>query len=518
MLIALFFLVNLLVIGIVFFLRWRGWRTAHIWMILTFISIIEWLLLILIRIENFTPFVAAGWFSIGDTPVIRQLHIVEANWPLAFAFVSTIPTFLLTGIARLDVRRDLRYWSAGILYISIGFLAVLTADLWSVVIFWTALDLLEVFYQLVVFNEQEQGQFQRSLIIRFLGSLLLVFATASLSSSSINPSLGGLSGSGGALVFVAAFLHSGILPLKQTAATDHSPQSEWILKRLIKLVILMASFSILIYFPNAAFSFIVLAALKVSSFLLVFRIGLDGITRTEKVTESEWFLFLAGFIVFLYLNSANLEFWLPALYLPSAFLIVHTLRSRSTPLFPLLMILMVSGLPYTVNAVLSRAFLFEEFRLSILWIIPPWVFFLMHFYGKSVQREKELSDIESIYQIVYLLGLLQLILTTGVISVKYLVPAQSEFALWWIGVIVLSLLTGLIMLRKNGKLKLPFSSKTDSSGSAMSILSLDWIFSSGSGIERRLKTLAASLSNMFEGAGGFLWALVLLVMILTVLR
>ena len=518
MLIALIFLVNLLVIGIAFFLRWRGWRTAHIWMILVFISLVGWLLFILVKLENFSPLVLPNWMAIGDMPVLLQFQISANNWPFAFSFLTAIPIFLLTGIARLDVRNDLKFWSAGILFISIAFLASLAADLWSVVIFWTALDLLEVFYQLVIFKEPDYSQLQRSLIVRFFGGLLLIFVTATLSTASINPVLVGLSESGSVMVFIAALLHSGVFPFKQTPSTVQSPQTEWILRGLVKLIVLMASFSLLVYFPKPNLSFIINTALQIVTYLFIFRVGLIEITSKEKEADSQWTFFLAGFIVFLYLNSANLEFWLPALFLTSVFLLVYSHRSRSTMLFPLIMTLLVSSAPYTVNSIGSRAFLFDEFRISILGVIPPLVLFLGHFFKTTIQYHKDFSEIESIYQVVYLFGLLLLILASGVISFKFIEPLQREVAHWWVGVIVVSLLAGLYILQRKRKIKLPNTSKLYFSVSAQKFLSLDWIFRLSAQIEKRLKNLAAGFSNLFEGAGGLLWALVLLVLILTVLR
>ncbi len=518
MLIALIFLANLLVVGIAFFLRWRKWRTAHIWMILVFISLVEWLLLILIRIENFSPLALTDWMTVGDTPVSLLFQINAKNWPLAFSFITTIPALLLTGIARLDVRQDLKFWSAGILFLSIAFLASLAADLWSVVILWTALDLLEVFLQLVVFNETNHTYFQRSLIVRFFGSLMLIFVTASHSTSSINPMLSGLSDSGSILIFLAALLHSGILPLRQLKTTNHLTHNEWIISDLVKLVILITSFAIFIYFPKPTISFFAATILQIVTYLLIIRIGLSEIADIEKKSEFLWPLFIAGFIVFLYLNSANFEFWLPALFLPSIFLLVYSHRNQSTIFFPLIMTLLVSGLPYKLNSFGSRAFLFEDFRLVILWVLPLLVIFLARFLKKSLQNHKEFSGIESIYQIVYLFGLLVLTLSSGVISFKFNAPFQMESNQWWVGVIVVSLLVVFLILHRSRKFHNPFGSKLDMTGLTQKVLSLDWVSRFTDLVEKRLRNLAASFSNLFEGAGGFLWALVILILILTIIR
>lgn len=518
MLIALIFLANLLVVGIAFFLRWQNWRTAHIWMILVFVSLVEWLLLILVRFENFSPLVLTDWMTIGDTPVSLLFQINSKNWPLAFSFITTIPALLLTGIARLDVRQDLKFWSAGILFLSIAFLSSLAADLWSVVILWTALDLLEVFLQLVIFNETNHTHLQRSLIVRFFGSLMLIFVTASHSTSSINPMLSGLSESGSILIFLAAILHSGILPLRQLKTTMHLTHNESIISDLVRLVILITSFSIFIYFPKPNFSFFTSIILQIVTYLLIVRIGLFEVTEIEKKSESYWQFFLAGFIIMLYLISANIKFWLPALFLPSIFLLVYSHRNRSTFFFPIIMALLVSGLPYTLISFGSRAFVFEEFRIIVLWMIPLQLIFLARFLKRSLNNQKEFSDIESIYQVVYLFGLLQLILASGVISIKFNEPFQREFNLWWFGVIVVILLAVILFLLRSRIFRNPFRSKLDLIEISQKVLSLDWISRFSGLVEKRLRNLAASFSNLFEGAGGFLWALVILILILTIIR
>ena len=253
-------------------------------------------------------------------------------------------------------------------------------------------------------------------------------------------------------------------------------------------------------------------------FRSIIRIGLSEIADIEKKSEFLWPLFIAGFIVFLYLNSANFEFWLPALFLPSIFLLVYSHRNQSTIFFPLIMTLLVSGLPYKLNSFGSRAFLFEDFRLVILWVLPLLVIFLARFLKKSLQNHKEFSGIESIYQIVYLFGLLVLTLSSGVISFKFNAPFQMEPNQWWVGVIVVSLLVVFLILHRSRKFHNPFGSKLDITGLTQKVLSLDWVSRFTDLVEKRLRNLAASFSNLFEGAGGFLWALVILILILTIIR
>lgn len=518
MLISLIFILNFLAVGGAFFLRWRGWRTAHIWMILVSFSLIQWLMLILIRIENINPLIISNWFSIGEIPVGLQFQVTTRNWPIAFSILTAMPALLLTGIARLNVRKDLISWSGGIIFIGISILTVIASDLWAVVIFWTVFDLIEVFYRLVIMPTSDQSGLQRSLVLRFLGSLLFIYNTALLSSSGINPLVANISGEQSALFVLAAVLHSGVLPLNQSGDLVQGSQTEKIIHRLVKILLLTTSISILSFFSAPDLQFPIDLGLYVLLFILLIQFGIQlNLGKIEEFNE-KWQFFIMLFIVLLFYNFGNLGFWIAAFFISSLFLILYTHRNKSSIIFPLLLLVLISGLPYSLNAFGVRGFIHTDFQIPLIFMIVFLSLFLGRFLRTIKQERDEIEEMEPLYQIVYLSGLLVMVLSTGLIAFKNIGTPQEEFSFWWLGMFVL-LLTGLfIFLFTKKNLKILDRLKPDRSAITIKILSLDWFFNIGDAAAKRMKNLAAGFSGLLEGAGGLLWALVLLVLILSILQ
>jgi hypothetical protein len=346
MLIGLLFLINILAVGGAFFLRWRGWRTAHIWMILVSISLLEWLMLVLFRVENIRPLVLSNWFSIGEIPIGLQFQVTNRNWPISFSILTALPALLLTGIARLNVRKDLFSWSAGILFVGISFLTVIASDLWALVILWTVFDLLEIFYHLVIVPSLETTQLKRSLVLRFFGSLFLIYNTALLSRSGINPLVENISGEQSTLFVLAAILHSGILPFNISIYSDQTSKTEKIIHRLVRLLLIISSFSILSFFPTPDLQFPVDLGMSLLFIFLLIQFGIQLYSGKIEEFNEKWQVFIAGFIVFLFFNFGNVEFWIPSFFNLSLFLILYTHHAKSFLLFPLIQLLLVTGLPY----------------------------------------------------------------------------------------------------------------------------------------------------------------------------
>ncbi len=518
MLIGILFTINLLAVGIVFFLRWRGWRTAYLWLILVFISLLDWFLLILIRVENFHPLVLDKWFSIGTTPIVLQFQITNQNWPVIFSILSVLPAFLLTGIARLDVRRDLRLWSSAIVVVMISFLAVTVSNLWTLLILWTAFDLFDVFFHLVILQSTERAELQRSLIVRFIGSLFLIYQTASLSQTAINPSLDSLSGSGSIIFIIAAFLHSGVLPIQRSEQIKTVPNSGRIIEGMLRLLIFVVSLSLLIYLPVPNLNFLFSLSISILLFVLLVRLGFSAVVNKEEFITGKSVFFMSVFLVFIFFQDGNPEFWLPALFMTGTFALFYSHRNPATVIFPLLMAVVVSGLPYSLDSFGGRGFLNDASLLSVIFSIIPLILYLSGFVRKSMAERNDFNSLESIYQLVFLSGLMIMILSGELIAFKFINGSRVELSLWWAGVIVVLFTSVLVFLTRQEIRVFPLKTRLNNSSIEMRILSLNWLFDLGQGLKNRLRNFVSGFSRLLEGSGGLLWALVFLVLILSILR
>jgi hypothetical protein len=423
----------------------------------------------------------------------------------------------LTGIARLNVRKDLFSWSAGILFVGISFLTVIASDLWALVILWTVFDLLEIFYHLVIVPSLETTQLKRSLVLRFFGSLFLIYNTALLSRSGINPLVENISGEQSTLFVLAAILHSGILPFNISIYSDQTSKTEKIIHRLVRLLLIISSFSILSFFPTPDLQFPVDLGMSLLFIFLLIQFGIQLYSGKIEEFNEKWQVFIAGFIVFLFFNFGKVEFWIPSFFNLSLFLILYTHHAKSFLLFPLIQLLLVTGLPYTLNAFGLRGFNESGFLIPLFFSAILMALCLERFFRAVNKETTEVEALEPLYQVVYLSGLLVIVLSSSMIAFKYTGPPQEELSLWWLGVFEILLVGILIFLSSKKNLKIPSRLKLDRSVLTLKILSLDWLFNFGGAAAKRIRNLAFGFSKLLEGAGGLLWAIVFLVLIFSIL-
>jgi len=179
---------------------------------------------------------------------------------------------------------------------------------------------------------------------------------------------------------------------------------------------------------------------------------------------------------------------------------------------------MISGLPYTLNTFRVRGFVVTDDLIPLFFSV---IFLSLYMGGylRTIKQDKnEIEKMEPLYQIVYLSGLLVMVLSTGLIAFKYIGLPQEELSLWWLNAFAL-LLTGILVLLSTKKnIKIPSRLKLDRSAITIKILSLEWLFTLGDAAANRIRNLAAGFSSLLEGAGGLLWAIVLLILILSIMQ
>lgn len=519
--IALLVLIYVFSIGLALFFRWRGIRTAYIWFLLVFLSIGEWLLLVLFPLESFKSLLLANWFGIGNIPINLEFVLTAENWPLLLAIQTCVISSLLTGIARLDIKRDLLFWIFQFLFGLFSWLVALAADLWSIIILWTALDLLEILFIRRNLETGKKGHIFYTVIFKFIGSLFLVLNTSLISMAGINPALSNLKSISQNFFLIAIIFHSGIFPYLSDEFFTPPVNSEGVVKFSIMLMNFIVSFSLIQYLPRPSFPMVFEISILL---LLIFLIVFFGFQWASK-KDSTWhnFMYLAGgFLLFLLFseNSQVLVFWLPALMLPAFQLIFYSHRSRSTIVFFYLMVVMVSGLPFTLTSFAARGFFTENVRiLEIMMLVFPALFFSGLFF-RSNSDIKDFFQLDSAYQPVYLVGLTFPVLTAGFISVRYSGGFNEELKSWWAGILSLIFMVFLIYwVIKNEK---GFSAgQTNSSVLLLfiqKIFSFEWLSRLLYEGEIRLSRIVIGFSGLLEGAGGILWALVFLLLILTILK
>lgn len=523
--IILFFFLCLIAAFAGLVLKWRGVRTAYIWMMLVFISFILWLLILVIKKDSFFPFIINNWFSFNNNNISLRFVVNDQNWILVISLLTINLTFFLTGIARLDVKSDLNNWVFQLILIAFSFLALLSADLWSVVLAWTVLDLLELAYNRLILKDIGGNYFFRKFIIKFLGSMVLIWNIAALSKSGINPLLSGIvSSSSSASIFLAAFMHSGILPFKnEITATSEKPNRD-LLRSAFSLISFIVSFSLVLYLPLPKIPFLLSFSLSVFSYFLMLISWSYWAFINEEIGFSLKYLLMGetGVFIILYLSGAAqyLTFILALNALLVIWLVLFTHRAKNLKVFAVLGTFFISGLPFSLIAFGPRTFVGNEISLGMIILIISLTLFMIGFLRNAFAANEKFGELEVWYQAAYLAGLFIPFLSAAAIIFHSKPSFASEIQFWWIGVAVavIALISYLLTGRKkdhNISLGNSFKSRVTW---FWKFLSFEWLFKGLAFLEGKIKGSLNSFSGMIEGEGGILWAFVILLLILTLFR
>lgn len=521
MLIAIIFFLLLVIILAGFIMGKRGVRTAYIWMLLTFVSFIAWLILIIVSQEKTTPLILSNWFEFGNSIVNLRFVLNSQTWILAISLLGFNLSFLLTSIARLNIKIDLINWLFQIALTMFSFMAVVAGDLWTVVLIWTLLDILDIVYH-QIYNKEGISYFRKARI-KFLGSILLIWNISVLSRTEINPLLNGFVSITDSTLFLSALLHSGIFPFESDSKIYSTTNSSKLLDLSFRVANFLISFAFIYNLPIPSISFLLLFIIKIVLYIVIFY-SLIRWALNQNYENSLNFLLLgeAGIFSLLYISGgANyLIYSLAILPLSVLWLGLFSHSGKALMIFPVMSIFFISGLPLSINAYGPRAFIGPEFSINQLIIIFAKCLFLFGYLNQAFQKKEELISIEKWYQAIYLIGLfIPLVTIVGIITRSFN-SIDDEIDLWWIGILVVaSTLIGYGYLKRSNNFeKIIQSNLVQGNKFLWKILNLGWLFDLAKIIETQIKSIVNGISKLLEGEGGILWAIVLLLLVFSVLR
>ena len=519
MFISLFFIIHILVIGIAYFFKFRGYRTSQIWLLFVSTFLIEFLLLILFHPEDIRSFAIENWFNVGVISVTLGFEVDLLNWPLFLSYITILLAFFFTSIVNLDTQADLKMWSILITMITLASAAVLASNLWTVILFWTALDILEIYYRLVMEKKHHSPTFQSAIVFRFLGSFIFLFNTALLARLGINPSFGNLKAINPNFFLISAFLHSGVLPIeKYSSSKDHS-ETERIIDDGFRILLLFTSFSIMLHIPAPIYNLQMEFIVSILLLFIMIIIGLSLLLINESSSDiSLILLFIANFLFYMNLHGADhtLIFWMVGFFLSIFSLRFYTLRNHSSFIFPLMMVLMLSGLPFSLNAFGARGFYWQKFDTFHLLLSIPLVVFLGGLIKSILAKNNDLQQFDHVYQTIYKVGLFIPVFSSTVVIYRFFVSIENEIIYWWSGLMMVFALVGVAFWLKSSKQIVSTSRFYNSMHSLLfQVLSFNWLSGLTSFVEEILNRIVNGFSMLLEGTGGILWAIVLLILILS---
>lgn len=481
---------------------------------------LRWRLPQQVVVSGWLPFT---WFT--DSPIFA---LDGTSWPYAFSLTAIVHAVMLTASARLGYKITPWAWAGALLAAGLGILAVYSANLLTIALAWTAIDLLDVIILSAYSPNRALGvQAVISFSARVTGMILVVLASLINRSQGLPPTFGALPALSAFLLLLAAGLRLGVLPLNLPALPDLR------VRRGLGTVLRMA---------NAAASLIVLARLPAQTFspgltgLLLGLVTLGVIyasanwlaARDEIAARPYWLIAMAGLTVSCNLKGDPLSgaAWGATLLLAGSLLFLYSARARLSWLLPALGLVNLSGLPFTPAASGWVGVFRSPFSAWEVGLLFSHLLLLTGYLRHAVRRGDALRDMERWVQTAYPTGLLVLALSHLVIGFIGW-PGSLSPGVWWVPVVngVGLVLTGGAYAwaqRRGGETpattRFYLQAGRGLGAFFSSLFSFSWLYNLLWAVYRRLEQMVGLVTRMLEGDGGMLWVFVLLAVFISLLR
>jgi len=518
MLIAAVVLSLIIVCLLVLFLRYRGIRLAYLWLILIVVVSLVWALAYIVLPGYGLPLVLQNWFGYSSSAINLKLTVDGSNWHISFIYFSILLSFLLTSIVHLEGNKSLFSWLETIILIVIGWISILARDYWSILISWTLIDFMDIFYYFR-YKSLNTEKLLTHFLLKFIGSMLLVYAIST--SFQVNPqqlfekSFKGM----GVIVLLAAIFHSGLLSDSFISRTGNKETLNFH-TIIIRSTCFVSSFYVLSFIQNPGLAIIQGIFLK----FLFIAIAIIGAFRWVKGYDeyhrSSSLLYAFGGIVgFTYLSGGNAEiaYWLMALLVSIAAMFLSTIRPKGGTYIWIPATIMLSGLPFSITKNVLTRMQSSGNWLDIVLTALPLILIISGFIKHGNSKKEVTHDLDPWYLAIYQIGLFLPLVSWIGITIKNFESITHELIGWWIGAGIagLSISFHLFTLRSKSKVSPHWDSERNSPPLSKIFLLLRNSLHVSLNV---LRSILRFVLNLFEGVGGVLWSIVFLALFLTILR
>lgn len=513
--------------GLAGYLRLRGGKGIP-WMLGSAVSLALLGYLVWLRWKLPQIYIATEWIPLSTFVDAPMFALDGQAWPYALALSAVIAAIFLTSSARLSTKDNGWPWVGVLVTGGIGLLAVQAANLMTVVLVWTALDIFEAVAMSSRFRTPDGA---RQAVIAFgtrvTGSLLVIFAAIINRSLGIAPAFGGLPPLPGMMLLLAAGLRLGVLPLNLPAVTD--PRLSRGLGTALRLVNAAASLTVLARLPVISFTpetrYLLLALTAVGS---LYGAAMWLAAKDELEGRPFWIIALAGMAVFSTIQGRMDagQAWGCALLLAGAQVFLYSARKKALVTFPLLSMAAFSTLPFTPAAQGWEGIFQPPLHIWQLSLLLVHLLLLLGYLRHILSRGDNLRTMEPWVQSAYPAGLAILFLAQVFLGI-YGWPGVLTVGVWWIGVLAGAILVavGIIWQRNRDLLRRGWAFIVRNGellrragGMLRAIFSLNWLYRLGGAAFELSSRVTQVLVRSLEGDAGFLWILVILAAFLSLLQ
>jgi len=507
-------------------------RYGTSWLIASISSLIVWLMMFFLRLRLPSAVELLAW-NAPDLNLIGQISLLldYDSWPYALALVTITLAVILSDAARTRYDSSPRAWSASLVISALGLLAIQSGTSLTMMLTWVLLDLIELVYLLGL---EDSSRFNLRIIISFgvrTASILCLFLGTMLGWAARGDfSLAQVPSEAGFIFLLAAGLRLGVFPLNLPFLKE--PALRRGAGNIIRLTPVAASLALLTRIPADLLEPKLVGWKPLFMGLLAVAALYAGIRWLVAADEVEgrpyWIVAWASFAVASVLNGsprASIA-WGMALILPGSLLFLYYPRIQRLNYLLFFGLVGVLALPYTPAASGWEGLMGSGFNLWTLIFVVVHVLLVLGYLERAFLPGGEPGALESWARVVFPLALIliiQSIIALGLIGW----PGALTAGIWWLSLISNGLiLAAILLIRRFGVIppyfQLPASSRLRKFFDWLlprlePIFRFEWFYRVGWQIYKIFGMLIKPFSSLLEGAGGILWTLLILVLLVTFL-
>ena len=469
----------------------------------------------------------AGWSPMGISGDRLVLTFDALSFPYIFCAEILLLAILFTAAVRVKYQTNPYAWAGSMGLASVAILSLLSAEILGFIFTWTILDLVELAL-LLSMTEAADGKRQAALafFIRFGGTLLAVAAMVVSRSGGVWLSLiqpGNLST---VLLVLAVGFRLGILPLH--IAYSHEVQLRRGLGLMLRMASPLTALMLLARLPVAALSPATITLLMTFAIISALYGALRWAAGRDVLeVRRYWLLAMTGlaFLTFLRGDAAASRAWGVAMLCSGSILFLYTVRDRKLLFIPAVGLLALTGLPFTPLAAGWTGLLNGTFSFAALAAIVILALLLIGYIRMGLQPGDDFAPFDPWIKAVYPIGLILLAIAPWVVALMDM-PDSFPVAGWWgaVGAVLMAASVEIYLILKRIKgIDAPVAISMQPIAQLVmekvgKFTTMGWFFKIFWHIFRAMQSLIAVFTGMFEGAGGILWTLVLLALLLSLLQ